>query len=347
MKEETGSKILNLLASFSGFLSGSMIGRKLKISRAEIAKRIKEFRTLGCKIDSCPGHGYRLVSVPDKLLPPFITMGLKTTIIGRQVFFYPKIDSTNSQAKVIAGHGIHDGALVITNYQTQGQGRLKRQWVSPPKKNLLFSVVLYPLVAPSKVFLMTLFASLGVCKSLNSLFKIKAGIKWPNDVYVNNRKICGVLTDVSLDQKRVKWVVVGIGLNVNADPSLAPELGILATSIKRETGGAQKRLPILKRILEEMDRLYKRFLSGEITHLRDEWLSYSIILGKKVNIFSDGLQETGIAETIDEDGALILLAPDGERKKIVAGDVSLRIQETEDVGAQNTAPSSQKSEERN
>ncbi|HJX32055.1 MAG TPA: hypothetical protein VJ624_09440, partial [Thermodesulfobacteriota bacterium] len=119
----------------------------------------------------------------------------------------------------------------------------------------------------------------------------------------------------------------------------APELGSLATSIKRETGKAQNRLPILKRILEEMDRLYKCFLSGETKRIRDEWLFYSIILGEKVNIFSDGLQETGIAETIDEDGALILLTPDGERKKIVAGDVSLRIQET---GVRR-----QKSEERN
>jgi BirA family transcriptional regulator, biotin operon repressor / biotin---[acetyl-CoA-carboxylase] ligase len=327
MREDIDSKILKLLASSSGFFPGPMIGRKLKISRAAIAKRIKGFRTLGCKIDSCAGQGYRLVSVPDKLLTPFITMGLKTTIIGRQVFFYPKIDSTNSQAKAIAGQGIHDGALVITDYQTQGQGRLKRQWVSPPQKNLLLSVVFCPLVAPSKIFQVTLFASVAICKSLNTLFKIKAGIKWPNDVYVNNRKICGVLTDVATDQKRVKWVVVGIGLNVNADPSFAPELDSLATSIKRETGKAQKRLPILKRILEEMDRLYKRFLSGETTHIRDEWLSHSIILGKKVNIFSDGLQETGIAETIDEDGALIPLTPDGERKKIVAGDVSLRIQE--------------------
>ena len=341
MKEEIGSKILNLLASCSGFLSGSMISRKLKISRASISKKIKELRALGCKIDSRPGQGYRLVSVPDKLLPAFITMGLKTTIIGRQIFFYPTIGSTNSQAKVIAGRGIHDGSLVITDSQTEGQGRLKRQWVSPPKKNLLFSVVFYPLVAPSKVFQMTLFASLAVCKSLNTLFKIKAGIKWPNDVYVNHRKICGVLTEVSLDQKRVKWIVVGIGLNVNADPSLEPELGSLATSVKREAGRVQKRLPILKRILEEMDLLYKCFLSGETKRIRDEWLSYSIILGKKITIFSDGLQETGIAETIDEDGALILLTPDGKRKKIVAGDVSLRIQET-DVGAQCSAPRRQK-----
>jgi BirA family biotin operon repressor/biotin-[acetyl-CoA-carboxylase] ligase len=329
MREESGGKILNLLASSSGFFSGSMIARKLKIPRAAVSERIKKIRTLECKIDSCPGQGYRLISVPDKLVPLFIKVGLKTTIIGRQVFFYPKIDSTNTQAKMIAGHGVHDGTLVITDYQTQGQGRLKRQWVSPPQKNLLLSIIFYPLVAPSKVFYITLFVSLAVCKSLNALFKIKAGIKWPNDVYVNNRKICGVLTDVSTDQKRIKWVVVGVGLNVNVDPSLDPELRSLATSIKRETGKAQKRLPILKRILEEMDRLYKLFLSGETKQIRDEWLSYSIILGKKVNIFSDGLQETGIAETIDEEGALILLTPDGKRKKIVAGDVSLRIQDSE------------------
>ena len=367
MKEKIGSKILNILASSSGFFPGPMIARRLKIARSAISKWIKEYRMLGCIIDSRPGQGYRLVSVPDRLVPLFITMGLKTKIIGRQVFFYPTIDSTNTQAKVIAGQGIHDGALVITDYQTHGQGRLKRQWVSPPKKNLLFSVIVYPFVAFSKVFLMTVVASLAVCKSLNSLFNIKAGIKWPNDVYVNNRKICGVLTEVSLDQKRVKWVVVGIGLNVNNDPSLDPVLGNIATSIKRETGRAQKRLPILRKIIEEMDILYKCFLSGDIKSLRNEWLSCSIILGKKVTVFSGGLQETGIAETIDKDGALILLTPDEKKKKIVAGDVSLRIQETgsetrsQKTGdrcrgtaccarkrrAQNTAPSRQKPGVRN
>ncbi|HPD60725.1 MAG TPA: biotin--[acetyl-CoA-carboxylase] ligase [Thermodesulfobacteriota bacterium] len=322
---------MNFLASSSGFLSETMIARKLKIPCPTISERIKELRALGCKIDSCDGQNYRLISVPDKVLPAFISMGLKTTIIGRQVFFYPTIVSTNTQAKVVAGYGVHDGTLVIADYQTHGQGRLKRQWVSPPQKNLLFSVIFYPLVAPSKVFHMTMLASLAVCKCLITLFNIKAGLKWPNDVYVNNRKICGVLTEVSTDQRRVKWVVVGIGLNVNAHPSFASELGNLATSIKRETGKTQKRLPILKRILEEMDLLYKCFLSGTAKHMRDEWLSYSLILGQKVTLFSDGLQETGIAETIDEDGALILLTFDGKRKKIVAGDVSLRIQETDRI----------------
>ena len=326
MNDKSDSKILKILFSAPGFLSGSIIAQKLKITRAAIRQGIQRLRSLGCKISSRSFHGYRLVSTPDKLLPVFVKLGLKTTIIAREVFFYPKIESTNRQAKAMVSQGVKDGALFVTDYQTHGRGRLKRQWISPPKKNLLFSLLFYPSLPPAKVFQMTLCASLAVCKSLITLYNIKAGIKWPNDVYVNNRKICGILTEASANQKKLKCVVVGIGLNVNSDSSSIPELRKIATSIKKETGKTQRRLSILKQILEEIDSLYKRLLSGEINHIRGEWVSYSIILGKKVNVLIDGFQETGIAETIDEDGALILLVPDGERKKIVAGDVSLRIQ---------------------
>lgn len=330
MKQQMASNILTLLSSSSGFFSGVMIARKFNVSRSAVLKMIKELRAAGCVIDSRPGQGYRLASAPDRLDPLFIAMGLKTTVIGRRILYYPEIDSTNTEAKKIAAGGVPDGTLVIADYQLQGQGRLKRQWLSPPKKNLLMSVILYPQVAPSKVFQMTLFSSLAVCKSLKALYNINAGIKWPNDVYVNNRKMCGVLTEVSFDKQRVKWAVVGIGLNVNVDFSNDLELCHIATSVKQETGKAQKRLPLLKKILEEMDLLYKRFLAGEARPIRDEWLSHSVVIGKKVTVFSDGYHETGTAETIDEDGALMLRTSDGKIKKIVAGDVSLRMQKAGD-----------------
>jgi len=208
MTEETDTAILNLLSSSPGFLSGQMIACKLKLSRTAIWKRINKLREAGCHITSSRNRGYRLISTPDRLTPPLVKGGLKTSIIARQVFYYPEVDSTNLRAKLIAARGVSDGTLILTEYQTRGKGRLKRKWLSPPGKNLLFSVIFYPSVPPHKVFQLTWLTALSVCKSLISTAKVEAGIKWPNDIYVNNRKICGVLTEFSADPDRVNWAVV-------------------------------------------------------------------------------------------------------------------------------------------
>jgi len=330
MIEETDTAILKFLSSSPGYLSGEKIARKLNLSRTAIWKGINRLREVGCRISSSRNRGYRLISTPDKLLPPFIKIGLKTSAIARQIFYYPQVDSTNLRAKSAAARGVPDGTLILTDYQTRGQGRLDRKWQSPPGKNLLFSVIFYPSVPPHKVFQLTLLASLSVCKSLISIAKIKAGIKWPNDIYVNNRKICGILTEFSANSDRVNWAVVGIGINVNFNPLSDPEIGTIATSIKRERGKSQKRIDLLRSILEEMDRLYLRFLSGNLAAIREEWLSHSISLGKPVTILSDKHQEEGTVETIDENGALILRTLQGERKKIIYGELSLRIKKDYD-----------------
>jgi len=325
MIEETDTAILELLATSPGYLSGEKIARKLKRSRAAIWKRISKLREEGCRILSGRNRGYRLLSTPDKLLPPFIKAGLNTSLIAQQIVYYPEVDSTNLQAKSMAARGVLDGTLLLTEHQTQGQGRLSRKWVSPPGKNLLFSLIFYPSVPPTKAFQLTLLASLSVCKSLIFLSKIKAGIKWPNDVYVNNRKISGILTEFSATTDRVNWAVVGIGVNVNYDPSSDPEIEATATSIRRERGRSQRRIDLLRAILEEMDRLYGRFLRGDMVSVREEWLAHSIILRKPVVITADNYREEGIAETIDENGALMLLTDQGERKRIIYGDLSLSI----------------------
>jgi BirA family biotin operon repressor/biotin-[acetyl-CoA-carboxylase] ligase len=330
MIEETDTAILELLASSPGYLSGQMIARKLKLSRTAVWKRITKLREVGCRIPSGRNRGYRLVSTPDKLLPPFIKVGLNTSRIAREIYYYPQVDSTNLKAKSIATQGVSDGTLVLTEHQTQGQGRLDRTWVSPPGKNLLFSLAFYPSVPPTKAFQLTLLASLSVCKSLIAVSKIKAGIKWPNDIYVNNRKVCGILTEFSASTDRINWAVVGIGVNVNYDPSSDTELATIATSIKKERGRSQRRIDLLRSILEEMDRLYSRFLEGNMHSVREEWLGHSIILGKPVVITADNYREEGIAETIDENGALILRTGDGERKRIIYGDLSLRIKSCHD-----------------
>jgi BirA family biotin operon repressor/biotin-[acetyl-CoA-carboxylase] ligase len=330
MIEETDTAILELLASSPGYHSGQVIARKLKLSRTAIWKRITKLREIGCRIPSGRNRGYRLISTPDKLLPPFVKVGLNTSIIARQIFCYHQVNSTNLKSKALAAQGVPDGTLVLAEHQTQGQGRLNRTWVSPPGENLLFSLIFFPSVPPTKAFQLTLLASLSVCKSLISVSKIEAGIKWPNDVYVNNRKACGILTEFSASTDRINWAVVGVGVNVNYDPSSEPELETIATSVKKERGKRQRRIDLLRAILEEMDRLYTRFLTGDMRPVRDAWLAHSIILGKPVVITADNYREEGIAETIDEDGALILRTDKGKRKRIIYGDLSLRIKSDHD-----------------
>jgi BirA family biotin operon repressor/biotin-[acetyl-CoA-carboxylase] ligase len=325
MTSDIDSAILDLLVSSQTYLSGQSIARELDLSRTAVWKRINKLREAGCRISSTRNRGYRLDYTPDRLLPVLVKLGLKTTIVGRNIVYAPRTDSTNKQAKELAVRGTMDGTVVLSEYQTNGQGRLNRTWVSPFGKNLLFSIIFYPPVPPTAVFNFTLFSSLAVCTSLIGISHLRAGIKWPNDIYVNNRKICGVLTEFSAHQDRVTWTVVGIGLNVNTDFTDEPQLHEVATSIRQEAGRSTRRIPLLQSILERIDSLYRRFLEGEDAVIRKEWLAHSIIIGRPVIITADGVKHEGIAESIDESGALMLRASDGKLRRIVYGDLSLRL----------------------
>ncbi len=325
MTADIDDTILNLLASSPSHLSGQTIAGKLQCSRTAVWKKINKLREAGCRISSSRNRGYRLDSVPDRLFPGLVSMGLKTKTVGRNLVYVPRVDSTNKQARQLATQGVADGTVVLSEFQTHGQGRLRRRWLSPFGKNLLFSIIFYPPVPPTEVFYFTLFASLAVCRSLTNWVQVNAGIKWPNDIYVNRRKICGVLTEFTAHQDRVSWAVVGIGLNVNAHPSGDPQIREMATCLRRETGTRQRRIPLLQSILEEIDCLYHRFLQGESDAIRAEWLEHSFIIGKPVIVTADNVKEGGIAESIDEHGALMLRMESGDLKRIVYGDVSLRI----------------------
>lgn len=325
MTDNIDATILDLLVASQSHLSGQVIARRLNLSRTAVWKRIEGLREAGFHIGSARNRGYRLISLPDRLLPVLVKTGLKTRTVGSEIVYLPRTDSTNVHAKKLAIQGTANGTIVLTEYQSQGHGRLSRTWTSPFAENLLLSIIFYPPVPPSKVFHLTLLASLAVCRSLIDRAHIPAGIKWPNDVYVNHRKICGILTEFSAHQDRVNWAVVGIGLNVNGTPSADPDIKNIATSIRHESGSRHERLPLLQAILQEIDVLYHRFLYGDAKAIREEWLSNSIVLGKPVLITAEDMVEEGIAQTIDEDGALLMRTSTGDIRRIVYGDLSLKL----------------------
>ena len=324
---DNNEEVLRFLKDTKGYVSGEKIAGELNISRAAVWKRIGRLKREGFLIDAEPRLGYRLVIPPDKLLPIEIKDGLRTNYIGQEIIYYPKTESTNMIARNLAMEGAGEGTIVIAEEQTKGRGRLDRSWISPAGKNILMSLIFRPEVMPRQVFFLTMLSSLSVIKAIRKITSLEAHVKWPNDIFMEYKKIGGILTEFSAEQDRVNYVIIGIGLNVNFDPSLFPEIRDIATSISRVFKMEVSRIDLLRAILEEMEIGYGALKQGRIDEIREEWDKCSMIKGREVTITSFDSIIEGIVESMDEDGCLILRDRSGKRKKIVSGDVSLRLKE--------------------
>jgi BirA family transcriptional regulator, biotin operon repressor / biotin---[acetyl-CoA-carboxylase] ligase len=205
-----------------------------------------------------------------------------------------------------------------------GRGRLDRKWFSNPFENIMMSVVLNTDLSGNRVFYLTMAVSVALVNAVKRIAGLNSFIKWPNDIYINNKKTAGILTEIRSVEK-IKYAIIGIGINVNSDISLLPEIRDNATSLKNEAGRCISRLQMLCGILEEIEAKYLTLNQSGFDVIRNEWNEFSLVTGKKVNIINGNSIETGIAESLAEDGSLIILKEDGIRKKIFAGDVSLRI----------------------
>lgn len=264
-------------------------------------------------------------TVPEKMNPDMIKSGLKTAFIGQSIVYSTKTESTNKDAKELAEKGAREGTLVITEEQAKGRGRLNRSWVSVPHENILISLIFRPALPPSKLFSLTMITSIAIVKAIRKTTGLKAKIKWPNDIYYNNKKLAGILTELNVGRNQINYAIVGIGLNVNSDMNKFPEIKEIATSLFNETGKIISRNELLKEILFKLEKKYNLLKDGKNNRIRKNWNKYSLVTGRHVTVFSEGYSEEGIADSIAEDGSLILLKSNGEKKNILCGDVSLRI----------------------
>ncbi len=251
--------------------------------------------------------------------PASITNELDTHIIGQRVIYYPRLSSTMMVAKQEAQLGAAEGTVIITGEQTAGKGRLKRIWLSP-KGNIALSVILYPSLVylPSLIML----ASLAVVHSIEAGTGLRSQIKWPNDVLVNDRKVCGILIESSVRGNIVDYAIIGIGVNVNLRLFDFPEILSTATSLSDELGRDVSRLRVIRRLLVEVERLYLALQAGGSIY--EEWRDSLVTLGRRVRVKSGKTVYEGIAESVARDGSLLLRHSDGSLSKIVAGDVTLR-----------------------
>jgi len=255
----------------------------------------------------------------DNLSPASITSGLETRFIGQNVIYYPSVTSTNDIAKLEAQKGATEGTVVIADEQTAGKGRIKRVWLSP-KGTIAVSVILYPHITllPSLIMM----ASLAVVHTIFRTTGLTAQIKWPNDVLINGKKVCGILIESDVKGNNTNYAVIGIGLNVNLELAGLPDISLTATSLSQELGRGIPRLYVIQQLLTELERLYLILQSGG--GIYEEWRDRLVTLGKKVKATSGDVKYEGIAEAVTPDGSLLLRHPDGKLLKIIAGDVTLR-----------------------
>jgi BirA family biotin operon repressor/biotin-[acetyl-CoA-carboxylase] ligase len=316
-------KILNVLRlSCSGFISGEDLARKCGISRTMVWKHIKALEREGFGIEAVPSQGYRIISVPDILRLKDIRHGLRTKAIGKEIHFSQELTSTNTLAMGLAADGVPEGTVVIAETQTSGKGRLGRKWISP-KGNLYLSVVLRPNIPIHKAPLITLTGAVAVASAIRTTSGLEAGIKWPNDILISGKKVCGLLTEMSAEQDRIRHIVLGIGVDVNMEMGeLPPDVRSLSTTLAAEAGAKINRTALLQQVLRDLERWYQKFLANDGDVL-DEWKKLNITVGNRITVSGAGEALNGLAQGVDSDGRLIMRLDNGTVRTLAAGDVTI------------------------
>lgn len=307
-----GNEVLDFL-SCGSWVSGEEMASRLGISRAAIWKQIKGLRAKGFEIESSTRMGYRLACKQDILDLDLIRGGLTTKYLGREIYCHREVDSTNDAARSIAPQ-CTDGTVILAEIQTAGRGRLARPWSSPPG-GIWMSLILKPEIPLSQVYQINMAVSVALARAIYSLYGLKAEIKWPNDILINGRKVCGILMEISAEVDRLDYALVGIGLNANVDVSCFPEEWG-ATSLSKELGRKVSRMELIQRILQEIEETYGKMGSDEIFQ---EWCNASATIGRQVRIISPSGDREGTAVALSKDGALCLKTEKGI-ERILAGD---------------------------
>ncbi len=319
------AKILSALRENSDGVSGAELAGQLRVTRAAIWSRIEELRALGYEIEAGPHFGYRLVGEPDALHADDLLARLgKTKTIGRDIRVFEQTTSTNDVVEKLARDGVREGVVVFAESQTRGRGRLGRKWLSPARKGLWFSILLRPNLRPQETTQLTVASAVALRRAIASETGLSVGIKWPNDVLVAGKKAAGILTEMSAELDKVRYATLGIGIDVNLGAADFPsELRKLATSLRIEAGAPVSRAALATAILRELDRVYSDICAGKFSAIADEWEEHCATIGNNVAVQIGDRKIRGRAESLDNDGALLLRTEHGRLEPIFGGDVTI------------------------
>lgn len=316
-------KILTMLRETEDYLSGQEICEKLEVSRTAVWKVIKQLQEMGYEIEAVKNRGYRLLSAPDVITVEEITSQIKTNYLARRVLYFPVTDSTNLRAKQYAEEEESDGLLIIADEQTKGRGRKGKNWNSPSGDNIFMSLLLKPRIAPKSASMLTIIAALGVMAAIEQVTGLTVKIKWPNDIVVNKKKVCGILTEMSSELDYIHYVIIGIGINVNIE-DFPEEIAEMASSLYLALGEKVNRSRLICAAMEQIERYYDKFLEREdLSLMQKEYNKKLAGINGQVKIMEDEKELVGISRGITKTGELIVEF-DGSRREIVSGEVSVR-----------------------
>jgi BirA family transcriptional regulator, biotin operon repressor / biotin---[acetyl-CoA-carboxylase] ligase len=318
-------QILRALRSCGDGICGAELAEELGVSRAAVWARIEELRRLGYEIEASPHLGYRLRSTPDVLHGDDLLARLgRARVIGRDVRVFESTTSTNDVVERLARDGVPEGVVVMAETQSRGRGRMGRSWLSPRGKGLWMSVLLRPVLGSASVTRLTIAAATALARAIDRSAGLRAGVKWPNDLLLGGRKAGGILLELHAELDRVRYVIMGLGVNVNQTASEFPaELRRTATSLRIEAGRMVSRSDLAVMLLRELDRDYARAMTGEFEALAREWEARCTTLGRWVVIQEGTRRLQGRAETLDADGALLLRTQHGHLERVIGGTVTV------------------------
>lgn len=318
------AEILTLLRNSREYVSGQDLCARFGVSRTAVWKAINQLKEEGYEIEALQNKGYILRSYPDILSKNEIASRLGTKWVGKNLYYYEDTDSTNADAMRLGEEGAEHGTLVVANHQNKGRGRRGRVWQSPVGTTISMSFLVKPEIAPGKASMLTLVMALAVAKGIEEACDLSTAIKWPNDILVNGKKVCGILTEMKAEMDYIHGVIIGVGINVNVE-SFPEDLQSMATSLILEKGRKVSRAEVIERVAENFEEYYEKFMETEdLSLLRDLYEERLISKGKAVKVLDPQGEYTGISKGITNTGELVVETRDGKEQQVYAGEVSVR-----------------------
>lgn len=325
MKISKKANMLQLMRERQDFVSGQELCESFGISRTAVWKMINQLKEDGYQIEAVTNKGYRLIGeAADIYHKSEIESRIITKQIGKEVYFHERTGSTNVDAKQLAEEGADHGTLVVANRQDTGRGRRGRLWQSPADENIFFSVLLRPEFSPEKASCLTIVMALAVARAIEEMTPLRASIKWPNDIVINKKKVCGILTEMSAEMDYIQYVVIGTGINVNM--SIIPEeVTQSATSLYLESGHTVGRSLLLAKVLECFEEYYHIYCQTlNLQQLKAEYQAHLVSLNAEVRVLDPQAAFNGISRGITDQGELLVEKENGEIVTVYAGEVSVR-----------------------
>lgn len=318
------TEILRCLREAEGYVSGQELCERLKVSRTAVWKVMQQLQAEGYEIEAVRNRGYRLKESGDAYSQAELQSIMSSKWAGKNLLFFEKVDSTNNMVRTLAEQGAPEGTLVVAANQTAGKGRRGRSWSAPEGTSIAMSILLRPEFPPERASMLTLVMAMAIARGIREVTGLDAGIKWPNDIVADGKKLCGILTEMSTEMEYIRYVVIGIGINVSMK-EFPEELMQKATSLELCLGRPVKRAPLIDACMRAFEEYYEKYLQTlDLSLLQEEYNRELVNVGREVTVLAPAGDYTGVSHGINREGELVVELAGGEIRNVVSGEVSVR-----------------------